>query len=158
MLPKGRKEMGVGGPQLERKKPCPELMPSGAGVWPRAGSQPLSGRMFSPKAGRVLSWRTPLPPPPRPASPLIPGTEVVLLGEVKETHLLSSTHKRARPNGYRALHSLPPASIHSLICSCTHPNPPKYIYQALGQAQVSHQESVEKLSEKGHLLHSRCRS
>lgn len=37
---------GVGGPQLERKKRCPKLMPSAETVWPRAGSQPLSGQMF----------------------------------------------------------------------------------------------------------------
>lgn len=37
---------GVGGPQLERKKLCPKLMPSAERVWPRAGSQPLSGQMF----------------------------------------------------------------------------------------------------------------
>lgn len=55
MLPTGRKEMGVGGPQLERKRPCPKQMPSGEGVWLGAGSQPLSGQMFL-EAVSVLSW------------------------------------------------------------------------------------------------------
>lgn len=63
---------GVGGPQLERKKLCPKLMPSAEREYGHGlGASRCLGRCFSSRVATVLSWRTPWPHRLRSWPPLI---------------------------------------------------------------------------------------
>lgn len=158
MLPTGRKELGVGGPQLERKRPCPKPMPSGEGVWPGAGSQPLSGQMFllggshgpqlvntfttsSEALSLLLSQRLKWPFQEKE------GRHIFFPPCTKEEDLMATG-------------LFIPSLFHSITC------PYAYLkilldtdyLSGLEQGPGEPWESMEKLFEKDHLLPSNCRS
>lgn len=142
-LPTGRKGIeGRGDPQLQRKKLCQKLVPSGHGVWPRADSQPLSGADVSLPGSRspqLVKTFT------RSSKALCLLFYLWLEGpfQVKGCrYALLFCMQEIRTNGHRALHSFTHSSILSLIHSFVHLHIPKYcwtpnISQALCQAWAS---------------------
>lgn len=121
--------MGVGGPRLEREKPCPGRMPSAHGGGQGPGASHRLGRCFCPGAAAVLNT---LARPTRSRPPLIPEAEAATSGEGKEAHLLSSVCRSVGSNGPWARHSFPASSGHSLICSLVYPDAPKCRWTLLG--------------------------
>ena len=148
----------MGGPQLERKRPCPKPMPSGEGVWPGAGSQPLSGQMFllggshgpqlvntvttsSEAPGLLLSQRLKWP-----------------FQEKEGRHIFSPPCTKEEDLMATGLFS--PSLFHSIICPYAYPKillDTDYL-SGLEQGPGEPRESMEKLFEKDHLPPSNCRS